>query len=234
MPEIHCPLIVTHPPVISEELNNQWRLFSTNMAERRGHKSFHLERSKKYSYLKPKGLLQPLSAAWLFKIIPLLSRDLFKNRFSQLALSNAWVRTAGFCPQCTKTMSAKCAMKECQRGLMAQVTRPVCRMSPCHLCTLYSLLTISRGTLLSETSDLLQTAKQKAPKYWRIRKMNASNCLHSLKREMWNKVFFSHKNMQSKDSIIFCEKLYSFQNPWKSIIHCILILQTIYSIWKHD
>lgn len=53
-------------------------------------------------------------------------------------------------------------------------------------------------------------------------------------RDVKQSLFFSHKNMQSQDYIVFCEKLYSFQKPWKSIIHCILILRTIYSIWKHD
>lgn len=54
------------------------------------------------------------------------------------------------------------------------------------------------------------------------------------KRDVKQSIFFSHKKMQSQVYNVFCEKLCSFQKPWKSIIHCILILQTIYSIWKHD
>lgn len=117
------------------------------------------------------------------------------ERFSQALLqtgcteqcmaSDSWVLSS-----VDKNNEYKTWHERMSRSLMAQVTRTVCRMPACHLCTLYLVLTISTGRLLSETSDLLKTAKQRSTKYWRIKKINPSNCLHSLKQEMWNKVFF--------------------------------------------
>lgn len=143
------------------------------------------------------------------KFFPLLSREIYSSLASdRLHWAMHGQATAGFCPQWTKITGTKHSMKECQESLMAWVTRSVCRLSICHLCTLHSVLTISTCTLQSETSDLLKTAKQRSPKYWRIKKMNPSNCLHSLKREMWNKVFFSLIKICSHKSTVFSVKNY--------------------------
>lgn len=182
------------------------------MEQRRGHKTVtrvFFWREVKNLYICNPTVCSTLSAAWWFKIPPLLSREIYSSLASdRLHWTMYGQATAGFCPQWTKTTSTKRGMKGCQGSLMAQVTRTVCRMSTCHLCTLYSVLSTSTGSLLSETSDLLKTAKQRSPKYWRIKKINPSNCLHSLKQEMWNEVFSSLIKICSHKATLFSVKNY--------------------------